>query len=57
MVQQHMDKVTASGPPLHILINTLEKLRDKRAAFSRSDIRTRFEDIEKLKASLNTMQA
>ncbi|MGS0679909.1 PrnB family protein [Shewanella sp. 125m-7] len=52
MQQQHMSKVTASGPPLAVLLNSLEKLRDRRAAVKRSDIRTRFDDILTLKASL-----
>lgn len=52
MEQQHMDKVTASGPPLHVLIASLEKLRDKRAAAQRSDIRTRYHDMQILKATL-----
>ena len=55
MEQQHMEKITASGPPLPVLLNTLEKLRDRRAARPRDDIRTRFEDIEKLKTTLGEM--
>jgi hypothetical protein len=55
MEQQHMDKVTASGPPLAVLLNTLENLRDKRAAFNRTDIRTCYADIQRLKATLNTV--
>lgn len=53
MAEHHMDKVTASGPPLQVLLNSLEKLRDRRSAAQRDDIRTRFKDIETLKASLN----
>lgn len=52
MEQQHMEKVTASGPPLPVLLAALEKLRDRRAAADRTDIRTRFADIRLLKASL-----
>lgn len=52
MEQQHMSKVTASGPPLSVLINSLEKLRDRRAAAKRADIRTRFDDVRVLEASL-----
>ncbi|NRD71680.1 DUF1864 family protein [Shewanella sp. VB17] len=55
MKQSHLDKVTASGPPLHILIDSLDKLKDKRAAVNRSDIDTRYHDIEILKASLTTI--
>ncbi|MFT5277582.1 MAG: hypothetical protein ACI97K_001374 [Glaciecola sp.] len=52
IAQQHMEKITASGPPLHELLNTLEKLRDRRAANQRDDIRTRYADIEALKSTL-----
>ncbi|MCL1089822.1 DUF1864 family protein [Shewanella profunda] len=52
MEQQHLAKVTASGPPLHVLIGSLEKLRDRRAATKRSDIRTRYDDLKCLKESL-----
>ncbi|WP_282167525.1 PrnB family protein [Shewanella japonica] len=52
MAQQHMAKVTASGPPLPVLIAALEKLRDRRAANKRDDIHTRFDDIKTLQASL-----
>ena len=52
MAQKHMDKVTASGPPLQVLLSSLEKLKDRRAALKRGDIRTRFDDICTLKASL-----
>lgn len=53
MQQQHMSKVTASGPPLHVLIGALEKLRDRRAAVKRSDIRTAWQDVARLKATLS----
>jgi hypothetical protein len=49
MQQQHMSKVTASGPPLHVLLDSLEKLRDKRASAKRDDIKTRYDDINLLK--------
>ena len=52
MESQHIDKVTASGPPLPVLLGALEKLRDRRAAAKRDDIRTRFDDIARLRASL-----
>ncbi len=52
MEQQHLSKVTASGPPLHVLLASLERLRDRRAAAMRSDIRTRYDDMQKLKSSL-----
>ena len=49
MQQQHMSKVTASGPPLHVLLDSLEKLRDRRASAKRDDIKTRFDDLNTLK--------
>jgi len=49
MEQQHIDKVTASGPPLQALMASLENLRDRRAANQRSDINTRFDDINTLR--------
>lgn len=49
MEQQHMDKVTASGPPLQALMASLENLRDRRAANQRDDIKTRFDDINTLR--------
>jgi hypothetical protein len=52
IAQQHMQKITASGPPLHELLDSLEKLRDRRAAHQRDDIRTRYADIQVLKNSL-----
>lgn len=52
LAQSHLEKVTASGPPLEALLSGLEKLKDKRMANQRSDILTRFDDINILKASL-----
>lgn len=43
-------QVTASGPPLPVLLEALEILRDLRLAAPRRDIRTRHDDLEKLKA-------
>ncbi len=53
MAEQHLDKVTASGPPLEVLLGSLEKLRDRRAANHRDDIFTRYHDIQKLKTTLS----
>jgi hypothetical protein len=53
MGTEHLDNVTASGPPLHVLINALEKLRDRRTAAQRDDIRTRYADMKRLRASLD----
>ncbi|MCG7543940.1 DUF1864 family protein [Pseudoalteromonas sp. MM17-2] len=47
---QHQTKVTASGPPLPVLLAELANLRDKRAARERDDIHTRYHDIATLTA-------
>ena len=50
--ESQLDNITASGPPLEILINSLEKLRDRRAAADREDIPSRYNDIKILKKQL-----
>lgn len=50
--QQAQDKLTASGPPLPVLLRSLEKLKDLRAATPRDDIPSRYRDLEQLRASL-----
>ena len=49
---QHHENLTASGPPLPVLLRALEKLRDLRLAADRDDIPSRYKDIQKLKAVL-----
>ncbi len=46
----HLESVTASGPPLPVLLRSLEVLRDLRLAANRSDIATRHADLEHLKS-------
>jgi hypothetical protein len=41
--------ITASGPPLPVLLRSLEVLRDMRLAADRRDITTRFEDLRRLR--------
>jgi hypothetical protein len=48
----HLKHITASGPPLPVLINALEKLRDLRMAAKRDDIPSRYEDFQRLRDSL-----
>ncbi|MEH6592786.1 MAG: monodechloroaminopyrrolnitrin synthase PrnB family protein [Halioglobus sp.] len=50
--EKHLEKVTASGPPLPVLIRSLEKLRDLRLAAPRDDIPSRHEDIQRLRNSI-----
>jgi hypothetical protein len=52
MGEQHLDKLTASGPPLPVLLRSLEKLRDLRLAAKREDIPSRYADMEQIKASI-----
>jgi len=47
-----MDDLTASGPPLPVLLRGLEKIRDLRLAADRKDIPTRYADLKKLRALL-----
>jgi len=44
--------LTASGPPLPVLLRSLEVLRDLRLAADRSDIATRHHDIARLRAAV-----
>jgi len=50
--EEFQENITASGPPLEVVVNALAKLKDLRLAADRDDIPTRYADIEKLKASL-----
>jgi len=50
--EEHMDKLTASGPPLPVLLRSLEKLRDLRLAAPRDDIPSRYADVARIKASM-----
>ena len=50
--EDFQENITASGPPLDVVVNALEKLRDLRLAANRDDIPSRYADIEKLKSSL-----
>ncbi len=42
--------LTASGPPLPVLLGALRKLRDLRLAAKRDDIQSRYEDLERLQS-------
>ncbi|NCF21110.1 MAG: DUF1864 family protein, partial [Haliea sp.] len=44
--------LTASGPPLPVLLKSLRKLADLRAAADRDDIPTRYQDIQTLRSAL-----
>jgi hypothetical protein len=44
--------ITASGPPLPVLLRSLEVLRDMRLAADRPDVATRYHDLARLRAVL-----
>ena len=46
----HMQGITASGPPLPVLVRSLEVLRDYRMAVAKSDLDTRHTDLARLRA-------
>jgi hypothetical protein len=46
--------LTASGPPLPVLLKSLRKLADMRAAADRDDIPSRYHDIQALRDSLTS---
>jgi len=50
--EKFQENITASGPPLEVVVNALAKLRDLRLAADRDDIPSRYADLEKLKAQL-----
>jgi len=50
--EKRLEHITASGPPLPVLINALEKLRDLRMAADRDDIPSRYADFQRLRDSL-----
>jgi hypothetical protein len=52
MEERHHGTLTASGPPLPVLLAALEKLRDLRCARQRSDVKTAYEDVELLRGRI-----
>jgi len=53
---ERQKQITASGPPLKVLMYALEKLRDQRTAAQRDDIPTRYEDLKRLRAALELVE-
>jgi len=51
---EHLAGITASGPPLDMLVRALEGLRDRRLAADRDDIPTRHHDIAALRSLLQS---
>jgi len=52
MAERHQGTLTASGPPLPVLLAALEKLRDLRCARQRTDVKTAFEAVRVLRGQL-----
>jgi len=52
LVEEDLQGITASGPPLPVLLRALETLRDLRVAAKRSDLATRYDDLAKLRGLL-----
>jgi hypothetical protein len=50
---QESDGLTASGPPLPVLLRSLRKLADLRAAAERDDIPSRYRDVRRIREALN----
>ncbi|HXA35330.1 MAG TPA: monodechloroaminopyrrolnitrin synthase PrnB family protein [Steroidobacteraceae bacterium] len=50
--EQGLAGITASGPPLPVLLRSLEVLRDLRLAADRSDIVTRHADLDRLRSAV-----
>ena len=50
--EKHLSQVTASGPPLEVLLRSLEILRDMRLAVKRDDAQTSWQEVGKLKQAL-----
>ena len=49
---ENLQGITASGPPLPVLMASLEKLRDLRLAAPRDDIPSRHDDLQRLKMAI-----
>jgi len=52
LAEEDLQGITASGPPLPVLLRSLQTLRDLRVAAKRSDLATRCDDLAKLRGLL-----
>ncbi len=50
---EERDGLTASGPPLPVLLKSLRKLADLRAAAERDDIPSRYREVRRIRAALD----
>jgi len=53
LTDQDLQGITASGPPLPVLLRSLEVLRDLRLAADRRDISTRHDDLAKIRSAVH----
>jgi len=53
--EKHLENITASGPPLPVLLRSLEVLRDMRLAANRPDIATRHAEFQQLRKEMGTL--
>ena len=51
--EENLKGLTASGPPLPILLKALQRLRDLRQAAPREDIPSRYQDLRRLKTAVD----
>ena len=54
LAEAFLRQITASGPPLPVLLSSLQVLRDKRLAAPRGDIPTRHADLARLRAACSS---
>ena len=54
LVEEDLQGITASGPPLPVLLRSLETLRDLRVAANRADLATRCADLARLRGLLKS---
>ena len=54
LIEEDREGLTASGPPLPVLLRSLETLRDLRVAANRNDLATRCADLAKLRGLLQS---
>jgi len=57
LAEHHLKTITASGPPLEVLMAALEKLKDLRIAAPRDDILSRYKDLEKIRLAVGLASA
>ncbi len=53
LAEEALQDITASGPPLPVLLRSLEVLRDMRTGAKRADINTRHADLARLRGLIN----